>query len=56
MNVQKYRKLKTERKTVGGERKWVFLGLRLKNEREKEEEERNEGLLKFSDNENTDNS
>jgi phage/plasmid-associated DNA primase len=56
MNVQKYRKLKTERKTVGGERKWVFVGLRLKNEREKEEEEGNEDLFKFSDNENTDKS
>jgi putative DNA primase/helicase len=54
MNVQKYRKLKTERKTVGGERKWVFVGIRLKNEQEKEEEKENEGLLKFSDNENTD--
>jgi len=56
MNVQKYRKLKTERKTVGGERKWIFVGIRLKNEREKEEEEGNEDLYKFSDNENTDKS
>jgi len=56
MNVQKYRKLKTERKTVGGERKWVFVGLRLKNEREKEEEKENEDLFKFSDNENADQS
>jgi len=48
INVQKYRKPKTERKTVGGERKWVFVGLRLKNEEEKEEEE-NERLSTFSD-------
>ena len=47
INVQKYRKLKTERKNVGNERKRVFLGLRLKNEEEKEEE--NESLSKFSD-------
>jgi len=51
INVQKYRKPKTERKTVGSERKWVFVGLRLKNEEEKEEEqeETNERLSTFSD-------
>jgi len=51
INVQKYRKPKTERKNVGGERKWVFVGLRLKNEEEKEEEreEKNERLSTFSD-------
>jgi len=37
INVQKYRKPKTERKNIGGERKWVFVGIRLKNEEEKEE-------------------
>jgi len=38
-NLLKYRKLATEQKTVGGERKRVFIGLRLKNELEKEEDE-----------------
>lgn len=39
INVQKYRRLKTERKNVGNERKRVFVRLRLKNKEEEEEEE-----------------
>jgi len=37
-NLLKYRKLATEHKNVKGQRVWVYLGLRLKNELEKEEE------------------
>jgi len=37
-NLLKYRKLATEHKNVKGQRVWVYIGLRLKNELEKEEE------------------
>jgi len=37
-NLLKYKRLATEHKTVQGERKHVFVGIRLKNELEKEEE------------------
>jgi len=43
-NILKYRRLATERKTVKGQRVWVYIGLRLKNEQEKEEENDQETL------------
>jgi len=43
-NLLKYRKLATERKNVKGERIFAYIGIRLKNAREKEEENENEQL------------
>ena len=47
-NLLKYRKLATEHKNVKGERKWVYIGIRLKTEEEKEES-KEEDLRFFTD-------
>ncbi|NAY82432.1 MAG: hypothetical protein GU362_06115 [Thaumarchaeota archaeon] len=49
-NLLKYRKLATEHKNIKGERKWVYVGIRLKTEEEKEES-KEEDLRFFTDNE-----
>jgi len=41
-NLLKYKKLATERKNIKGERIFAYIGIRLKNELEKEEENENE--------------
>jgi len=43
-SLPKYVRATTEHKNVKGQRIWVFTGIRLKNEREKEEETENETL------------
>jgi len=43
-SLPKYERATTEHKNVKGQRIWVFKGIRLKNEREKEEETENETL------------
>jgi putative DNA primase/helicase len=50
-NLLKYRKLATEHKNVKGERKWVYVGIRLKTEEEKEES-KEEDLRFFMDEDN----
>jgi putative DNA primase/helicase len=49
-NLLKYRKLATEHKNIKGERKWVYVGIRLKTEEEKEES-KEEDLRFFTGNE-----